>query len=270
MKKIQFDFTDTTVLVTGGAGGIAKAIALGFGAAGANVVIGDLKEELGMAAVEEIIQLGGNAKFVSLDVTNQDAVDAFVQTAVDTYGSVDVLVNGAGVLNRTLGNPFTALTDADFDLTYSVNLKGMVHTCRSVYDRFCQQGFGSIINVCSVVGHSTNLLTVPYATSKAATLNLTTNLAKEMGPYGVTVNALCPGYVYTPLYEQAAPAMGERNPALLGMSGQEIVDYFSKLNCATQREQTVEDLAIGAMYLASEGGQNITGLILDIAGGYKL
>lgn len=270
MDHISFNFSGATVLVTGGAGGIGKGIALGFGAAGANVVVGDMKKEDGLATVAEIDAAGGHGLFVELNVTSQASVDAFVRTAIDTFGSVDVLVNSAGVSNRIFGNPFTDLVDEDFDRTYSVNVSGIVHTVRAVYDLFRTKGAGRIINVCSVVGHSTNPLTVPYAASKAAALNLTVNLAKEMGPYQVTVNALCPGYVYTPMYENAAPAMTAKLPSLAGFSGKELVAHFSKLNCAMQCEQTTEDIANGALFLASDGAKHITGLVLDVAGGYKL
>jgi meso-butanediol dehydrogenase/(S,S)-butanediol dehydrogenase/diacetyl reductase len=270
VNQVKFNFAGSTVLVTGAAGGIGKGIALGFGAAGANVVVGDMKKEDGLATVAEIEKLGGRAIFVELNVTDQEAVNAFVRKAVDTYGGVDVLVNSAGVANRVFGDPFTDLLDEDFSRTYEVNVKGMVHTCRAVYDMFRSKGAGRIINVCSVVGHSTNLLNVPYACSKAAALNLTMNLAKELGPSGVTVNALCPGYVYTPMYENAAPAMIAKMPALTGRTGKELVEYFATLNCAMKREQTPEDMANGAMFLASDGAKNITGLVLDVAGGYKI
>ena len=269
-QKIQFDFTGTTVLVTGGAGGIGKGIALGFGRAGANVVVGDMKKDDGLATVAEIEKAGGHGLFVELNVTDMDSVTAYVQAALDKFGSVDVLVNSAGVSNRIFGDPFTDLLDEDFDRTYAVNVKGMVHTTRAVYDMFRNRGYGRIINVCSVVGHSTNPLNVPYAVSKAGALNLTMNLAKELGPYQVTVNALCPGYVYTPMYENATPAMLTKLPALKGYTGKELVAHFAKLNCAMKVEQTPEDMANGAMFLASDGARNITGLVLDVAGGYKI
>lgn len=270
VNQIKFDFSGSTVLVTGGAGGIGKGIALGFGRAGANVVIGDMKKEDGLATAAEIDQAGGHGLFVELNVADQDSVNAYVQAALDKFGSIDVLVNSAGVSNRIFGDPFTDLVDEDFDRTYSVNVKGMVHTARSVYDMFRNRGSGRIINVCSVVGHSTNPLNVPYAVSKAAALNLTMNLAKELGPFQVTVNALCPGYVYTPMYENAAPAMIAKLPNLKGCSGKEMVAFFAKSNCAMKVEQTTEDMANGALFLASDGARNITGLVLDVAGGYKI
>lgn len=270
MGHVKFDFNGQVVAITGAAGGIGKGIALAFAQAGAFVVLGDLKEEMGHATVDEIRTLGGQARFIQLDVTDQQSAEAFIHSVQQESGRFDILVNGAGVANRHFGNPFTDLPDSDFDLTYNVNVKGVAHTCRAVYPIFRQQGNSRIINLASTVGHSTNTFNVPYAISKAAVLNLTMNLAKEMGVYGVTVNALCPGYIYTPMYEAAAPGIIAKSPGMSGMSAHELVAYFSKMNCATQREQYVEDIANAALFLASDLASNITGVALDVAGGYKL
>ena len=270
MKQIAFDFTGTTVIVTGGSGGIGKEITLGFARSGANVVIGDLKEEAGKAVLNEIQEFGGKAIYVATDVTKQESVDHLVQAALNEYGSLDILVNGAGVATRVFGDPFTDLIEEDFIRTYNVNVMGVVHTCRAVFDLFVNKKAGKIINIASVVGHSTNPQNVPYAVSKAGALNLTMNLAKEMGRYGVTVNAVCPGYVLTPMYEAVAPAMILKNPALKGKGAKELVMYLSEQNCALRRPQTVEDIANGVLFLASDGADNITGQILDVSGGYKI
>lgn len=270
MGHVAYDFKNEVVVITGAAGGIAKAIAKGFTDAGANVVIGDMKEEAGYATAKELSEGKGNALFIKTDVTDQESVDGLVKLALDTYGKIDILVNGAGVCNRNFGNPFTDLPDSDFDFTYRVNELGIVHTVRAVYDTMIAQQKGRIINLSSTVGHSTNILNMPYAISKAAALNLTVNLAKEFGPHGITVNAICPGFIYTDIYENAAPLMKKKNPAFEGMSGAEIVKFMAKINCASQKEQTVEDIAYAALFLASDEANAITGEALDVAGGYKL
>lgn len=269
-SQVKFDFSGSTVLVTGAAGGLGRAAAIGFGRAGANVVVGDMKKEAGLETVALIEKAGGKAVFQEVNVTDQQSVAEFVNAGIDAYGTIDILVNCAGVANRVFGNPFTELQIEDFDRTYAVNVKGMVNTCQAVYDLFRNRGSGRIINICSTVGHSTNLLTVPYAVSKAAALNLTLNLAKELGPFGVTVNAVCPGYIYTDIYENAKDAFVAKVPSLAGMTGKEMVDSFAKGSCATQKVQTAEDVANGIMFLASDIAEAITGQWLDVAGGYKL
>ncbi len=270
MGSIKFDFSGQTVIVTGASGGIGKGIAKGFAVAGANVVIADMNAEMGNETAKEFVDAGCKAIFLKVDVTNQESVDELVNKTLETFGKLDILVNGAGVAAKVFGDPFTDLIEEDFIRTYNVNVLGVVHACRSVFPIFTDQMSGKIINIASVVGHSTNPMNVPYAVSKAGVLNLTMNLAKEMGKYNVNVNAVCPGYVLTPMYEKCAPAMIEKLPAMKGKSAAELVQYFSEQNCALRRPQTVEDLANGVLFLASDGAKEITGQILDVGGGYKI
>ena len=270
MSKIRFDFQDEVAVVTGASGGIGKAIAAEFAAAGAYTVIADLKKEEGEQTVSELTADGYQAVFIETDVTSQASTDALIREVCSRYGKIDILVNGAGVAGTVFGDPFTDLVESDFVRTYNVNVLGVYHTCRSVFDLFCAQKRGKIINLASVVGHSTNPQNVPYAVSKAGVLNLTMNLAKEMGKYSVNVNAVCPGYVLTPMYEKCAPAMIKKNPSLAGKGAPELVQYFSEMNCALKRPQSPEDIAKGVVFLASDDAQNITGQILDIGGGYKI
>ena len=270
MGHVQFDFKGTTVAITGAAGGIGKGIAMEFARAGANVAIADMKEDAGSATVAEMEALGAKALFVKTDVTNQESVDQFIQATVSAFGSLDVLVNGAGVGNKNFGFPFTDFTDADFDFTYKVNLLGMIHTCRAVYDMFRSRRSGKIINICSVVAHSTNPMNVPYNVSKAGAVSLTMNLAKELGPYNINVNGVNPGFVYTPMYEMQAPGILKKLTNVKSTNGKELVDELSFTTCALQRPQTPADMGYAALFLASEQADNITGVMLDVAGGYKL
>ena len=269
MGHIGFDFKGETAVVTGAAGGIGKAIAKAFAQAGANVVIGDMKDN-GADTAAELLAYGGNVSFVKTDVSSQESVDALIKYAVEKHGKIDILVNGAGVCNRNFGNPFTDLPDSDFEFTFKVNELGIVHTVRAVYDMMIAQKKGRIINIASTVGHSTNILNVPYCISKAAAISLTVNLAKELGPYGITVNSVCPGFIHTEMYDNAAPLMSKKNPAFEGMTGGEIVDLMAKQNCATQKKQTVEDIAYAALFLASDEASAVTGSAIDVGGGYKL
>jgi len=268
--RIQFNFRGTVVAVTGASGGIGKAIAMEFARAGASVLVGDIKEVEGQAAVAEMQALGAQAMFVRTDVLDQKSTDDFIQTAICQFGALDVLVNGAGASGRFAGMPLTRTEDKDFDIAYGVNLKGIYHTIKSGYNYFVGRKEGKIINVTSVVGHSTNPALPHYAASKAAAINFTLTMAKELGPHNIKVNSVCPGYIYTPMYEMAADDMRVVFPAFADLSGEEIVSEFAKANCALGRPQTLEDLANAVMYLASEAGDNITGVVLDVAGGYKL
>ena len=271
MGNMTFDFSGRVAVVTGASGGIGKGIAQGFIKAGAKVVLGDMKKEDGEKTVQEFLALGGTACFVETDVSNEQSAENLIQTAICTYGRLDIVVNAAGVSNRNSGNPFTNFKDEDFDRCYNVNLKGMFHVCKAVYPHFKEQNYGRIINVASSVWDSTNPINVPYVASKAGAVSLTRNLAKELGPFGVTVNAICPGYVLTPMYQNSAPKYTSGSiAALTGKTAADMVDYFSQQNCATKKPQTMEDMANAVLFLASDEMACITGIPLQVSGGYKL
>lgn len=270
MGNISYDFSGKVLAITGASGGIGKAIALAFGKAGAKVMIADLKEEMGQAVADEINAGGGTAAFQITNVADEESVKAFIQNTLDTYGQLDILVNVAGVGSAHKGNPFTNLDDEDFHRTWSVNFLGAVHTCRAVYEYMKNRGYGRIINVTSVVWRSTNLLNVPYVTSKAAGASLVLNLAKELGPYGITVNNLCPGYVHTPMYEGFFARSRHLLKGFTGQTVEEMVDWMAAASCATKTKQTPEQLAAAALFLASDEAAQITGTSIEVAGGYKL
>ena len=269
--NISFNFTDHVIVITGGASGIGKDVAIQFAKRGAKVVVGDINEADALKVIDEIKQSSGEALFVRTDVTDTASAKNLIDTALNTYGSIHALVNVAGGADRRSGMPLTGTSVKDFDDTYALNVKGLYNTCVAVYDYFKDKGTGRIINFSSVVGHSTNPQIIHYSTAKAAGMRFTLNLAAELGPYHVTVNSICPGIVYTPLYDKGAAEMGEKWPELYGgKTGKEIVQMFAENVCAMKRPQTTEDVANAVMFLASDAAENITGQILDVAGGYKL
>lgn len=269
--NVKFDFKDKIVIVTGSAGGIGKAIATSFSKAGAKVIVADYNEKAGKKAAEEIFaETGKLVEFMYVNVVEQSSTDKIVKSVMERYGDIDILVNNAGVSGKISGNPLTGTDDSDFDNTYNVNVKGLYHMCKSVYDLFKSKKSGKIINVASVAGHSTNIGLIHYSVSKAAAISFTRNLALELGPSLVNVNCVCPGYVYTDIYKNAADQFRAKVPAYKDLSGLEICKSIAKTNCAMQRLQTGEDIANAVMFLSSDEAKNITGEILDVAGGFKL
>lgn len=269
--NIKFSFTDKVALITGSAGGIGKAIASAFSQAGAKVIVADYNEKLGKETAKEISANTGNlVEFMFVNVIEQSSTDEVVKNVIEKFGDLDILVNNAGVSGRISGNPLTGTDDSDFDNTYNVNVKGLYHMCKSVYDIFKNKKSGKIINMASVAGHSTNIALVHYSVSKAAAISFTKNLALELGSSLVNVNAVCPGYVYTDIYKNAADQFKAKVPAYKELSGLEICESIANTNCAMKRLQTGEDIANAVMFLSSDEARNITGEILDVAGGFKL
>lgn len=194
MPKLLLDFTGKTVLITGGATGIGRATAVAFGQQGAKVVIGDVADAAGKT-VNLIKEAGGEATFVKTDVTNAESVQNLVKTTVETYGSLDVAFNNAGVLPPTAS--LAEQTEQDWDTTIAVDLKGVFLALKYEIAYMVENGGGSIINTASVAGVVADPDMAPYVAAKHGVVGLSKAAALEYAHKGIRVNALAPGLVAT-------------------------------------------------------------------------
>jgi len=189
-------FEGKVAVVTGAGGGIGSAVARRLAAEGAHVAVCDVAEPAAAATAASIAGPGGRASILAFDLTDPAACAGAVERVVAEHGRVDVLVNNAGVNRR---GDLLSLTDADWDLTFAVNLHAVVHLCRAVLPHMIDAGGGAIVNTASqwglhpVPGH------IAYNVSKAAVVSFTRNLARDHAPHGIRVNAVAPGEVYTPM-----------------------------------------------------------------------
>jgi NAD(P)-dependent dehydrogenase (short-subunit alcohol dehydrogenase family) len=191
--------TGTTVLITGGAGGIGSALAAELHRRGATVVLADLD---GSAAAATADRIGPRAGGVALDVRDGDAFDALVAAVEDEHGALDVLVNNAGV---GVAGPVEGLTAAHWRRALDVNVGGVVNGVAAAYPRMRARGAGQIVNMASLAGLVPLPLLVPYATTKHAVVGLSTSLRAEAAGTGVRVNVICPTAVRTPMLDRAVP-----------------------------------------------------------------
>lgn len=267
--NIKFDYRGKNVIVTGSAKGIGKEIAMAYAKAGAQVIVADISEKDGTDTVKEICAMGGTADFVRTDVTEEQSVIALVDAALRLYGRVDIMVNNAGVVGNIKGDPLTALDSSDWDRSYQINLRGVFYCCKAIYPTFAGQGYGNILNTASVAGKTGAPEIAEYSAMKAGVINFTQTLSRELGPKNINVNCICPGFVYTPLYETAAPIYKEKYPEMFenATNGKEVVDEFCRQLCALKRAQTPADMANAALFLTSEEACSITGQALNICGG---
>ncbi|SCF15594.1 NAD(P)-dependent dehydrogenase, short-chain alcohol dehydrogenase family [Micromonospora viridifaciens] len=194
MAAPLLDFTDKVVLITGGATGIGRATARAFARQGAKVVIGDV-DERAAETVDLITADGGTAMYVRTDVTKNDEVENLVRTAVSTYGGLDVAFNNAGVLPPT--GPLLDQTEADWDRTINVDLKGVFLALKHEIAYMAEHGGGSIINTASIAGVIADPGMSPYVAAKHGVIGLTKAAAIDYATAGVRVNALAPGLVAT-------------------------------------------------------------------------
>lgn len=199
-----------TALVTGGARGLGEAYARALHAAGANVVIADLLDEAGAALAR---RLGERARSVPLDVTDEAGWDAAVAASVDAFGSLDVLVNNAGIANSA---PIEHFTTAKWEAVIAVNLTGTFFGCRAVTPLMKAAGGGSIINISSVEGMRGSPGLHGYTAAKFGVRGLTKSLAVELGPFGIRVNSVHPGLILTDMTTRIDP---ERIDIPLGRPG---------------------------------------------------
>jgi 3-oxoacyl-[acyl-carrier protein] reductase len=242
-------------LVTGASRGIGKATAWLFAREGAAVVVNYTKShEQAHQLVDEIQKTGGPAMVAQADVAHRDQVRAMVEGALGQFGKIDVLVNNAAIIHR--GNILT-LTEQHLDDMIAVNVKGIIHCSQAVARHMIERRYGKIVNVSSIAALGTTMPdTTPYAATKAAVIALTKRLALELGPYGINVNAICPGFIRT---EMAAS----------GRTPEEMDARFASVVSKTMlgRVGEPEDIAYSALFLASDEASFITGQVLTADGG---
>jgi meso-butanediol dehydrogenase / (S,S)-butanediol dehydrogenase / diacetyl reductase len=244
-------------LVTGGASGIGAGIARVLAAAGAQVAIGDLDEDAAAAVAGE---LPGSGLGVRLDVTDRDSTDQAVTRIEQAFGPVDVLVNNAGISSVA---PFLDITDRDWDRLIGVNLRGVLVVTQRVLPLMLERCSGRVINISSMAGKEGLPNLAHYCAAKFGVIGLTQSLAKEVAANHVTVNAVCPGVVRTPLWDD--PDTG----ILRQLDGENGWQAFLA-GIPLGRPQSAEDIGHACAYLASDAAANITGEALNVSGGQQM
>lgn len=180
--------------ITGGAQGIGRAITLGMAREGARVVVADLQLEKANAVASEVKQFGSEALAIGVDVADEESVNQLAKATFAEFGRIDILVNDAGIY---LKSSVVDMTEADWDRTLNINLGGNFLCCRAFVPAMRAQKSGRIISIASGIGHYGMKQFSHYAASKAAIIGLVKSLARELGPDGITVNAICPGSANT-------------------------------------------------------------------------
>lgn len=253
-------------IVTGGGNGIGRAIALRLAEEGAKVVVVDIAERDAEKVAQEIREKGGEAWPMGADATDEGKVNEIVHTVVDKFGTVDILVNNVG---GGAGGPVPVVKTPteSWDRTIEITLKSAFLCSRAVAPEMIKRRSGRIINISSISGKLGESLIGPYCAAKFGVIGLTQVMAKELGRYNITVNAVCPGYVFTPGWEKLAQAMKESYASLADKSLQEIFEMRTKNLTALGRPQQPEDVASLVAYLASEEAGNITGQAINVDGG---
>lgn len=262
-------------LVTGAARGIGRAIALALAAEGVNVAVSDIagkgkhapdyelakQDELATTA-QMVAQHGVKSAAIRADVTDFTQVTSMIEQTIKEVGGLHILVNNAGII---VAAPVLALDESQWDAVLNVNLKGVFLCCKAVAAHLIDQKLGRIINIASIAGKRGHAGISAYSASKAGVISLTQSLAEELGPFNVTVNSICPGFVDTTMWSGClSPGLS----ALLGVELEQAFDENVKRNTPLGRAQTPEDVGEGVVFLCK--ADNITGIALNIAGGAEM
>lgn len=245
-------FIGRIALITGAAKGMGKQTAIDLATEGASVILTDIDQEGVKSSVDEIKESGGSAESLVCDVSNRTEIDSLINHVQEKYGRIDILINNAGLL---LPGTIEETTDEIIDNTLAINVKGILYAIRAVTPIMKKQKYGRIINVASITGKNGDNSTVfVYGASKGAVISLTRSVARQLGPFGVTCNAIAPHAVMTTMMqywpEEKKKAMAEKIPV--------------------RRMGTEQDMSWLMCFLASDQAGFINGETVNINGGYYM
>jgi 3-oxoacyl-[acyl-carrier protein] reductase len=242
----MFELSGQTAIVTGAGTGIGEVIATRLTAAGARVAVTDIDADSAQAVAKKI---GRGAFPLTLDVTKPDQIAAALEQVISTAGSLEIVVNNAGIGGRAA--PIWEQSDTDWHRVMDLNINAAFYMCRAVLPHMRTKGYGRIVNIASIAGKEGNPNMVAYSASKAAVIGLTKSIAKEVAAEGICINAVAPAVIRTKILDQLTPAQ---------------VDYMVQ-RIPMKRTGKPEEVAAVVHFLASRDCSFVTGQCYDVSGG---
>lgn len=252
---------DKVAIVTGGAKGMGRAIAIKFAEEGCDVVVNALHLDGAKKVADEVKDLGRKSLAIKADISKSVEVNEMVARAIKEFGKIDILVNNAGGVSDVKGGDSDTATEADWDKILNVNLKGAFLVCMAVIPYMKKQKYGKIINISSMGAVNPAVSVLHYHAAKAGILGLTLNLAFELAPLNIYANAIVPGPIETPFWD-ALQSPGPARDAFF--------KEIAKKEVPLGRMGKPEDIAGPALFLASSLSDFVTGQIIYAAGGQPL
>ncbi|RXJ00300.1 3-oxoacyl-ACP reductase FabG [Anaerobacillus alkaliphilus] len=242
---------DKVAIVTGGGNGIGRETVLTFTREGAKVVIADFDEQAGTSVLQEVEERGGTAIFQKVNVADQESVTQLVEKTIETFGTVSILVNNAGITADAMTHK---MTPESWQRVIDVNLTGVFYCTQAVLGKMVEEGKGKIINTSSVSGVYGNVGQANYAATKAGVVGMTKTWAKEYGGKGINVNAVAPGFIETAMVAKVPEKVIDKMKAIIPL----------------KRLGSPSDIANAYLYLASDESNYVNGTVLHVDGGIMM
>ncbi|MDP5220913.1 3-hydroxybutyrate dehydrogenase [Ruegeria sp. 2205SS24-7] len=257
------DLSGKTAVVTGSTSGIGLGLAKGIAAAGANVVLNGFGDQDDIETTRKDIddRSQGTVLYNGADMTKPGEIEALIAGSADRFGAVDIVVNNAGI---QLVSPVEDFPKDRWDMIIDINMNSAFHTARAAVPGMKAKGWGRVINIASAHGLVASPFKSAYVTAKHGVVGMTKTIALEVAEDGITCNAICPGYVLTPLVEKQIPDTAQAR----GMTEEEVKRDVLLAAQWTKKFVTVEQLAGTALFLCSDAAENITGVALPVDGGW--
>jgi len=261
---MDFGLRGKVAIVTGGASGIGAAIVEGFAKEGASVIIADINLDGAQSLAQKLGKGEVKVLAVKTDVTKKSDAENLAATTMKEFGKIDILVNNAGVIRQAKFPD--DLEEEIWNLEMDVNAKGNYLVTRAVVPHMIATRYGKIVNASSICGKQGTPEFCSYTASKFAVTGITQTLGKELAQYNINVNAYCPGYVRTPMWEGLLDGMSKAQ----GRPQEEIWNEWIAANVPLKRPQTPEDIANLVLFLSSDVSKNITGEAISVNGGTRV
>jgi len=262
---MDLNLAGKTVIITGGASNIGRGIVLAFAREKSNIVIADIDETHASKVAEQANKLGAKATVIKTDTTNFDSVTALFKLTLEQFSQADVLVNNVGFGSP---RPFHKKRVTDWDKELDINLRSTLNCTKAVLDHMIERKYGKVVNISSDAGRMGGYMLSIYATAKGGVIAFTKALARELGPYGININAICPGIIVPDKADDLSDtSMLKSSMAFLlepDVLKQELRDY------PLGRPGKPVDIANLAVFLASDVSSFITGQTISVDGGWTM